>query len=261
MEELSKSFTIIRLGGRHLGFVAGMEQRAAVPGYSRMVDCLFEELAIADGEEILEVGTCSGVLSRQLAARTNGRNRIIASDINAFFLDEARYLADQTDFSSAIQFRVADAESLPFENESVDVIWSVTTYEECDADTAIAEMHRVLRPGGRAGVVVRALDLQSYWNIDAPDELVQSLGAGGGVSALGCADRSLYERFGRHFSNLRPYTYWWTAAPPMLTAVTAALASLGKDEKEVLTDALEVGTQKGTAFLSRPLHCVVGTKQ
>lgn len=64
--ELARSFTAIRLGGPNVGNVAMLEQRAADPGYAQMVDLLFDRLAIAGGDRILEVGPGSGALVRKL---------------------------------------------------------------------------------------------------------------------------------------------------------------------------------------------------
>ena len=47
----------------------------------------------------------------------------------------------------------------------------MTVFEECDADKAIAELNRVLKPGGRAGVIIRSRDLSWYWNVDVSEEI------------------------------------------------------------------------------------------
>ena len=48
-----------------------------------------------------------------------------------------------------IRFLPGNAEALTFPDASFDAVFSVTVLEECDADRALAEMRRVLRPGGR----------------------------------------------------------------------------------------------------------------
>lgn len=53
-----------------------------------------------------------------------------------------------------VDFAVADATALPYENESFDAAVSTQVYEYvADVPAAIEELHRVLRPGGRALVL------------------------------------------------------------------------------------------------------------
>lgn len=53
------------------------------------------------------------------------------------------------------EVRVADAEALPFEDASFDVVWSWgVLHHTPDADHALVEAARVLRPGGRYAVMV-----------------------------------------------------------------------------------------------------------
>ena len=262
VEALSNDFTVIRVSGVHLGMISGLETRAATPGYTRMIDSFFDELQIKDGETIVEIGSGTGALVRQLAIRTQNRNKIIAGDLSSSMLDEARSIAAARVPGSEIEFRFANAESLPFEDESVDVAYSVTVFEECDAEKAIAELHRVLKPGGRAGVLVRATDIPDYWSINIPADLRDRLAQKPSmITAKGCGDRRLYEMFGRHFSDLRPHTDWWADAPPRDHHVANHAAFLDEDDRASFREAAEAGIRAGTAFHSHPLHCVVGKKE
>jgi len=89
--------------------------------------------------------------------------------VNPFLLREAAQLAEADGLAGAIQFRHGNAEALPFEDNAFDCAYSVTVFEECDAGRAIAEAVRVTRPGGRVGLVVRALDMRQWWNLDLPE--------------------------------------------------------------------------------------------
>lgn len=56
-----------------------------------------------------------------------------------------------------VEFRVADAHSLPFEDGSFDVVLSnLTVHHLGDPDKFLAEAFRVLRPGGRLAFTVWA---------------------------------------------------------------------------------------------------------
>ena len=72
-------------------------------------------------------------------------------------------------------------------------------FEEGDADLMLSEIVRVTRPGGRIGVVVRAIDMPFWVNLPLDPALKAKVDApgiiGGGMAPRGCADASLYRRF------------------------------------------------------------------
>jgi len=193
--ELAKHFTTVAVGGRHLGGAAMLEDRASAPSYRAMFRSVVDEMAPQPGEAILDVGCGAGSLDRQLARLVD--NKITAIDPNGFLLGEAAALADEEGLAGRIEFNTGNAEALPFADASFGCAFSVTVLEECDADKAIAEMIRVTPPGGRVVVVVRAVDLPQWWNLDVPEEIrrkitppPRSVGPGGvpmPASTGGCA--------------------------------------------------------------------------
>ena len=168
---LAQTFTVITLGGPHLGGVATLEDRARAPTYQAMFRTLIDLMAPEPGEAILDVGCGAGSLDRLLARRLGAANAITAIDTNPFLLREAALLAKAEGLDGLIRFAPGNAEALPFADESFDCIFSVTVLEECDADRALAEMVRVARPGGRVGVIVRSLDLPQWWSVEVPDAI------------------------------------------------------------------------------------------
>src|SRR5215831_4047592 len=192
---LARRFTVVTLGGPHLGGVASLEDRAQMPTYRAMFRTLIDMIAPRPDESILEIGCGAGSLARLLARRLSGTNPITAADVNPFLLREAAQLAEADGLAGAIQFRHGNAERLPFEDNSFDCVYSVTVFEECDARRAIAEAVRVVRPGGRVGLVVRALDMRQWWNLTLPETVLRKVEAPPrSVAPLGVADRSLYRR-------------------------------------------------------------------
>ena len=200
---------------------------------------------------------------RFLASRTEGHGLdITAIDINDYFLGEARNLALEEGIPDAIDFRLGSAEDIPFPDGSFDAAFAVTVFEECDVDLAIAEMYRVLRPGGRAGVVVRSNDLPVYWNLNVEPDLRAKLNGPRfqGVTAKGCVDATLYQRFAKHFTDLRPHPFWASFPEAQPIVLSNMLATLTPEERASFDRAYAAGRDAGTAFVSNPFHCVVGTK-
>jgi SAM-dependent methyltransferase len=100
--------------------------------------------AIAPGE-VLEIAAGTGAVTRHLAQLLPASSRIVATDLNAPMLEEAQ----RRGTARPVQWRVADAMQLPFEDESFDAVacqFGAMFFP--DRAHAFAEARRVLRPGG-----------------------------------------------------------------------------------------------------------------
>jgi SAM-dependent methyltransferase len=263
--ELARLFTVIRLGGAHIGGVAALEDRARAPTYQAMFRTLVDLMAPEERSRILDVGCGSGALDRMLATRLGPAARIDAIDVNPFLLREAADLAK--DFGARIRFAPGSALALPFADQTFDCIFSVTVLEECDADRAIAEMVRVARPSARIALVVRAIDLAQWWNLTLPAEIKakvevppRSVGPGG------IADASLYAR-------MRRAGLVDLVAFPALVTLDApdgpiwryredhVLSQLSPAEAAVWHTARAAASEQGLLMHAHALHCAVATKR
>jgi SAM-dependent methyltransferase len=92
--------------------------------------------------DVLDVGTGTGVVVRRLAER-HPLWTFTGVDISDGMLDVAKaHLPRHT-------FVLAGAENLPFPNESFDVIVTLSSFHFwSDSERGLAEIRRVLRPGG-----------------------------------------------------------------------------------------------------------------
>ena len=274
--QLAQHFTVVTLGGRHLGGIAALEDRASMPTYRAMFRTLIDLIAPQPGEAILDIGCGAGSLDRQLAQRLvaqrlGAANPITAIDVNPFWLREAEALAAEDGLAGMIRFVPGNAEAVPFPDNSFDAVFSVTVLEECDADRAIAEMMRVVRPGGRIGIVVRATDLPQWWNLDLPDS--PESGAlrrkvtppPQSVAAKGVADASLYRRMRR--AGLEDLTCFPTlvtldrpGGPIWRYREDHVLSLLDAEELTVWRAARDRAAQDGQLIMAHPLHAAVGHK-
>lgn len=261
---LARHFTVIRLGGAHIGGVAALEDRARAPSYRAMFRTLVDLMAPRPASRILDVGCGSGALDRLLAERLGPAARIDAVDVNPFLLREAAELA--AEYGTRIRFAPGSATALPFADETFDCIFSVTVLEECDADAAIAEMMRVARPGARIGLVVRANDMPQWWNLALPAAIrakaevpPRSVGPGG------VADASLYARLRR--AGLVDLVAFPTLAtlddpdgPIWRYREDHVLSQLSPDETIAWRAARAAAHAEGLLLQAHALHCAVGRK-
>jgi SAM-dependent methyltransferase len=98
-------------------------------------------------------------------------------------------LAANENLTDVITFQEGDAEALPFPDNHVDVALSFTVLEEGNADRILAELVRVVKPGGRVAVMVRALDIPWVVNVPLrPETKTKVQMPRGFVGAKGCAD-------------------------------------------------------------------------
>jgi ubiquinone/menaquinone biosynthesis C-methylase UbiE len=109
---------------------------------------LCEALDIRSGQKVLDVAAGNGNVSLAAARRWCD---VVATDYVPALLDRARERADAERLS--IEFREADAEALPFSDESFDVVVSsFGVMFTPDQDRAAAELVRVCRHGGKIGL-------------------------------------------------------------------------------------------------------------
>ena len=263
---LAEQFSVIVLGGRHIGGVAALEDRARSESYRRLIRATIETIAPSPGQSVLDVGCGSGALDRMLAAGPLADCALTASDLNPFLLREAAALAAEDGLEGRIAFRQANAETLPFPDASFDHAFTVTVFEECDADQALRELARVVRPGGRVGVIVRAIDLPQWWHLDLPDAIRRKVDVPPqSVGAKGVADASLYRRMrAAGFRDLTPFpslvTFDSPDGPIWRYREDHVLSLLSAEERAVWTAAVEAARAEGILFMANPLHAAVGTR-
>ncbi len=101
------------------------------------------------GQVVLDIG-CGAGLDCLLAARRVGPSgRVIGADMTGVMVDKARANAQAAGIGNA-EFHLADARELPVGDATVDLVISNGVFNLCrDKTRVLAEIVRVLRPGGR----------------------------------------------------------------------------------------------------------------
>lgn len=120
------------------------------------------DLSSIRGKRVLEVGPGAGGHSALLA-----KHGAVMTSIDVTF-DRAR--ATQRKFelmgelASGCAALQGDAENLPFADATFDIVYSNgVLHHTYDTERAIAEVHRVLKPGGQAVIMLYCKDSWHYW--------------------------------------------------------------------------------------------------
>jgi demethylmenaquinone methyltransferase / 2-methoxy-6-polyprenyl-1,4-benzoquinol methylase len=100
------------------------------------------------GQQVLDIAGGTGDLSRAFAQRVGPSGRVVHTDINEAMLREGRNrLLDE---GLVLPTMVCDAEKLPFADNSFDFVSVAFGLRNMThKDQALAEMRRVLKPGGK----------------------------------------------------------------------------------------------------------------
>lgn len=100
---------------------------------------------------ILDLAGGTGDLTRLFAKRIGDGGQVVISDINGDMLSIGRDRLIDSGVADKVRVVQANAESLPFPSRTFDVVSIAFGLRNVtDKPAALTEMHRVLRPGGRA---------------------------------------------------------------------------------------------------------------
>ncbi len=112
---------------------------------------------VGPGDRVLDVATGTGELAIELAGRVGPGGEVVGSDFSEAMLDLARVKAEKGQAGSGgaiLRFEWGDALALAYEDDSFDaamVGFGVRNFS--DLDRGLAELTRVVRPGGRVVIL------------------------------------------------------------------------------------------------------------
>ena len=128
---------------------------------------------VRPGNSVLDLAGGTGDLTRKFSSIVGDKGRVVLADINSSMLNVGRDRLTDQGYTGNIEYVQANAECLPFEDNSFDVITIAFGLRNVtDKDAALRSMTRCLKPGGRLlvlefskptnPVVSKAYDLYSF---------------------------------------------------------------------------------------------------
>ena len=168
----------------------------------------FSVLQPQSGDMVLDVGCSLGDADKGLLMAYPTLRRVVGIDISEKRIQTclAKWQADGS--PTKLEFRLADAQNLPFPDESFNRVFSVDTLEWLqDPAKALQEMLRVTRPGGVALVVHSDFDTQVFNAADRQlnRKIVHSFSDAGPNGLIGRELFNLCKAAG--FARVRPLVY------------------------------------------------------
>jgi len=114
-------------------------------------DKLIERSGIKPGMTVIDLGCGSGAFTTSVARVVGEQGRVYAVDIQPAMLQQLKrkLLKPENRDIRNIELKEASAYELPFEDESIDLVYMVTVLMEIpDRGKALREIRRVLKAGG-----------------------------------------------------------------------------------------------------------------
>lgn len=105
---------------------------------------------VRPGDEVLDLAGGTGDLTRKFSKIVGSRGKVVLADINSSMLNVGRDRLTDQGYVNNIEYVQANAECLPFADNSFDVITIAFGLRNVtDKDAALRSMTRCLKPGGR----------------------------------------------------------------------------------------------------------------
>jgi SAM-dependent methyltransferase len=200
-------------------------------------ELVFEAVAAAAPATVLEVGCGEGELAERIQREL---------DVDVVAIDQSDRMVEIAR-GRGVDAHVGDVHELPFPDGRFDVaVAAWMLYHAADIDRAIAELARVLRPGGRLAAVTNASDhLREMLELVGLDDFVMAFRAENGAELLA-----------RHFSHVETIEAYGTVTFRDVDTIRSYLGSSARlaDGLDRVPDGLTeplVARRKPVVFVAR----------
>ncbi len=222
------------------------------------------------GERVLDVGSGPGFLAGAIAAAVGSRGAVHGVDISDPLLAVARtHCAHQP----WVEFHRADATQLPFPDRDFDAVISTQVLEYVrDVNLALAEIHRVIRTGGRAVIVDTDWD-SIVWYSPNRDRMIRVLSAWEQHAADSYLPRTMSNKL-RHagfqldatkiipvFNTAYDANTFSNQLIDSIVPFVTGRNGLTRDEAEAWAGEIRLAGKRGEHFFSLNRYLFLGKKQ
>ena len=160
-----RSFAAVDQADDPDALIRSLDTGRAVSGMVAVEGEILDRMELSDATRVLDVGCGLGTDAMAMARRLPAGGVVVGVDLSRTMIGEARRRTEE--MSSRLRFVVGSALRLPFAAESFDRCRAQTIMQHVpDARRVIAEIFRILRPGGR--LVALEFDL-GLTVLDHPD--------------------------------------------------------------------------------------------
>ena len=115
-----------------------------------------ELLGVQEGETVLEIGFGTGHSLVEIAKRVGETGKVYGVDVTPKMVGLARKRLEKEGLAKRVELYQGDAREMPYENKRFDAVYSASTlelFDTPDIPRVLAEIKRVLKPGGRLGII------------------------------------------------------------------------------------------------------------
>jgi len=254
--------------------VRAMDETGQWPATQELRRRAITWLQASDSQKFLDVGCGPGDAAIALAAEVGPGGRVVGVDASRVMVDEATKRAGAA--GAAAEFRVGDAQSLEFADDTFDGCRSERTLQWVDSpEAALAEFKRVTRPGGTVVVI------DTDWGTFAPyhpdpelsERIQTSLFGRRSGFVIGRRLRSLFRKAGLDDVRVTAATHlvpdWDPATRPgppgfppfeMILRGIAESGTVSEEEATTWTQQLEQTARDGHFCASLTMFAVAGRK-
>ena len=130
-----------------------LEARGQHPRFVTMMNEYLGAMGIDAARRVLDLGCGTGVAARAIAGRSGFSGTVIGIDRSPHLIAAGKRIAGEEGIADRVELLTGDSHELGFEDGAFDAVVAHTLFSHVDdPQTVMAELVRVLRPGGRIGI-------------------------------------------------------------------------------------------------------------